>query len=47
MKKLALIGTFCHNQEQLDTLKDTILEWKKLNVDTLVLSPLHLPVRYN
>jgi hypothetical protein len=43
MKKLALIGTFCHNQEQLDTLKDTILEWKKLNVDTLVLSPLHLP----
>tara|TARA_R110000803_G_scaffold157034_2_gene221506 strand:+ start:2383 stop:3351 length:969 start_codon:yes stop_codon:yes gene_type:complete len=43
MKKLALIGTFCHNQEQLDTLKNTILEWKKLNVDTLVLSPLHLP----
>ena len=43
MKKLALIGTFCHTQEQLNTLKNTILEWKKINVDTLVLSPLHLP----
>ena len=34
MKKLALIGTFCHTQEQLNTLKNTILEWKKINVDT-------------
>ena len=43
MKKLALIGTFCHSKEQLDTLKNTINEWKNLNVDVMVLSPLHLP----
>ena len=43
MKKLALIGTFCHKKEQLDRLRITITEWKKLGVDTMVLSPLHLP----
>lgn len=43
MKKLALIGTFCSNKEQLDTLKNTINEWKDLNVDVMILSPLHLP----
>ena len=43
MKKLALIGTFCSNKEQLDTLKNTINEWKDLSVDVMVLSPLHLP----
>ena len=43
MKKLALIGTFCSNKEQLDALKNTINEWKNLNVDVMVLSPLHLP----
>lgn len=43
MKKIALIGSFCHKKEQLDRLRITIKEWKKLGVDTMVLSPLHLP----
>tara|TARA_R110002167_G_scaffold56937_3_gene161404 strand:+ start:4139 stop:5059 length:921 start_codon:yes stop_codon:yes gene_type:complete len=43
LKKLALIGTFCSSKKQIDTLKNTINEWKKLGVDTMVLSPLHLP----
>lgn len=42
-KKLALIGSYCHTKEQLDVLENTLKEWKKLDVDTMLLSPLHLP----
>ncbi len=43
MKKIALIGTFCHKEIQINTLRNTINEWKGLGVDIMVLSPLHLP----
>ena len=43
MKKLALIGSYCHTEKQFQTLETTLKEWKKLGVDTMVLSPLHLP----
>lgn len=45
MKKLALIGSYCSNEQQIRVLEHTLKEWKKLGVDTMLLSPLHLPSR--
>ena len=42
MKKLALISTFCNTQEKIDILKTNLLKLKKLNVDTLILTPFNL-----
>jgi hypothetical protein len=42
MKKLALISTYCNTDEKIQVLKENLLEFKKLNVDTLILSPLLL-----
>ena len=39
MKKLALISTFCNTQEKIDILKINLIKLKKLNVDTLILTP--------
>lgn len=42
-KKLALISTYCNNDEKLDALRNTIQEYKKLDVDIFVYSPIKLP----
>ena len=43
MKKIALISTFCDNDEKIQVLRENLIEFKKLGVDTMVLSPLQLP----
>jgi hypothetical protein len=43
MKKIALISTFCDTEIKLDTLKQNITKIKKIGVDVMVISPLHLP----
>lgn len=43
MKKIALISTFCNNDEKIEVLRKNLIEFKKLGVDTMVLSPLQLP----
>jgi hypothetical protein len=42
MKKIALISTFCDNQEKIDLLKENVIKIKKLGVDVMVISPLKL-----
>ncbi len=43
MKKIALINTYCDNEEKLDALREMIDKFKTLNVDIFVYSPLKLP----
>jgi hypothetical protein len=43
MNKLALISTYCDSTEKLNTLKNSINNFKNLNVDTFIYSPLKLP----
>ena len=43
MKKLALINTYCNNEERLNLLHNNIIKLKKLGIDSLVYSPLPLP----
>ena len=43
MNKIALINTYCNTEEKLDTLREMINEFKSLNVDIFVYSPLKLP----
>lgn len=43
MNKIALINTYCDSEEKLDTLREMINEFKSLNVDIFVYSPLKLP----
>ena len=43
MNKIALINTYCDTEEKLDTLREMINEFKSLNVDIFVYSPLKLP----
>ena len=40
MKKIALISTFCDNQEKLDLLKKNVIKIKELGVDVMIISPL-------
>lgn len=42
MKKIALISTFCDNQEKLDLLKKNVIKIKELGVDVMIISPLKL-----
>ena len=42
MKKLALISTFCDNKEKLKILKDNLIKFKELNIDTLIITPYDL-----
>jgi hypothetical protein len=42
MKKIALISSFCDNQQKKDLLKKNIKKIKNLGVDTMVISPLKL-----
>ena len=42
MKKIALISSFCDNQEKLDLLKKNIKTIKSFDVDVMVISPLTL-----
>ena len=42
MKKIALISTFCDNQEKLDLLIKNIKKIKSLNIDVMIISPLKL-----
>ena len=42
MKKIALISTFCDNQEKLNLLKENITKIKSFDVDVMVISPLKL-----
>ena len=42
MKKIALISSFCDNQEKLNLLKKNIIKIKTLGVDVMVISPLKL-----
>ena len=39
MKKLALISTFCDNEEKIQTLKNNLIKFKELDVDTLIITP--------
>lgn len=41
-KKVALISTFCDNEEKVNTLKDNIDKVKNLGVDVFVISPIPL-----
>lgn len=43
MRKIALISSFCDNQEKIELLKSNILKIKNLNVDTLIFTPFLLP----
>jgi len=43
MNKIALINTYCDSEEKLNTLREMINEFKSLNVDIFVYSPLKLP----
>lgn len=42
MKKIALISTFCDNQEKLDLLIENIKKIKSLGIDVMIISPLKL-----
>ena len=42
MKKIALISTFCDNQEKLDLLIKNIKKIKSLGIDVMIISPLKL-----
>jgi len=39
MKKLALISTFCDNEEKIQTLKNNLIKFEELDVDTLIITP--------
>jgi len=43
MNKVALISTYCDNQEKLDVLEKNIDNIKKLAIDVIVISPIFLP----
>lgn len=43
MKKIALISSFCDNENKIEVLKKNIKKIKKLNIDVLVISPIVLP----
>lgn len=43
MKKLALISTYCNTWDKLNTLYNTLIKLKELDIDSLVYSPLPLP----
>jgi len=43
MKKLALINTFCNDNERLVILSNNLLKLKEMGIDSLVYSPLPLP----
>ncbi len=43
MNKLALISTYCNNEDKLNALRNTIQEYKNLGVDIFVYSPIKLP----
>jgi hypothetical protein len=42
MKKIALISTFCDNQEKLDLLIENIKKIKSLGIDVMIISPFKL-----
>lgn len=42
MKKIALISSFCNDNEKLELLKKNIIKIKSLGVDVMVISPLKL-----
>lgn len=43
MNKLALISTYCNDENKLNALRNTIQEYKNLGVDIFVYSPIKLP----
>jgi hypothetical protein len=43
MKKLALITSFCNNQEKINVLEDTLDTLKDLGLDTILYTAIHLP----
>lgn len=43
MDKLALISTYCNDENKLNALRNTIQEYKNLGVDIFVYSPIKLP----
>lgn len=43
MKKIALISSYCDNQQKVDLLKNNISKIKDLSVDVMVMTPLPLP----
>lgn len=43
MKKIALISSFCDNQQKLDVLENNIKIIKSHNLDVFVISPFYLP----
>lgn len=40
MKKIALISSYCDNEDKLNILKKNILILKKIGVDVMLLSPI-------
>jgi len=43
MKKLALINTYCNNEERVNLLYNNIFKLKQLEIDSLIYSPIPLP----
>ncbi len=43
-KKIALISTFCDNEEKQKVLHETILEIKQMGIDVMAISPNFIPV---
>lgn len=42
MKRLVLISSYCDTEEKINILKENLIEYKKLGLDTLLISPIDL-----
>ena len=43
-KKLAIISSFCNDEEKIKVLYENLLKLKEIGIDTLVLGPNFLPL---
>jgi len=43
MKKVALISSFCDNEEKINVLNKNINKVKSIGIDVILISPIHLP----
>lgn len=44
MKKIALISTYCDNEEKVQILKETVFKIKEMGIDVMGISPIQLPI---
>ena len=42
MRRLVLISSYCDTEEKIKVLKENLIKYKELGLDTLLISPLHL-----